>query len=119
MILTAPRFGLIINCKELKTRDVPVTVTAGQLEARVLGLVDTVLSGGRVEDDFVESKSNWPALSKARQLAASANSARGDPVLWIIGLDEDAHQLIPLDSTDPSQWWSQISARFDQDVAPT
>jgi len=95
-----------------------VVLTSAQLETRVLELVDAVRGGDRIEDDLVECKSRWPSTDKARQLAGSANSARGDPLLWILGLDENARQVVPINDQDPAQWWSQIQARFDQDIAP-
>jgi len=96
-----------------------VAITPAQLEARILELVDTVVRGHRIEDDLVECKREWPPISKARQLAGSANSAHGDPILWIVGLDEDAQQIATVDQQDPAQWWSQMQARFDQGIAPT
>ena len=40
-------------------------------------------------DSRVELKAEWPdAVDAARRIAGHANAARGDPVLWIIGLDE-------------------------------
>jgi hypothetical protein len=88
-----------------------------QLEARVLELVDLVLEGGRIEDDLVECKGQWPDPQNrrsARQLAGAANKARGEPILWIIGLDEDAHRLTEVRSVDVADWWPAISSRFDQ-----
>ncbi len=87
-----------------------------QLEARVLGLIDLVLEGGRIEDDLVECKGQWPDPQKrpsVRQLAGAANKARGEPILWIIGLDEDAHTLTEVRSVDVAEWWSAMSSRFD------
>jgi len=87
-----------------------------QLEARVLGLVDLVLEGGRIEDDLVECKGQWPEPQNrrsARQLAGAANKARGEPILWIIGLDEGAHRLTEVGSVDVADWWPAMSSRFD------
>jgi hypothetical protein len=95
-----------------------VPITSAQLEARVLELIEAVESGNRIEDDIVECKREWPGIDKSRQLAASANSARGSQLLWLIGLDEDSQQVVSVGDTDPAQWWSQISARFNQGVAP-
>jgi hypothetical protein len=67
-----------------------------QLEARVIDLVDLVLAGGRIEDDLVECKSQWPdpqQRSSTRQLAGHANKAHDEPILWIIGIDEKTHTL--------------------------
>jgi hypothetical protein len=95
-----------------------MATSLAQLEARVVALVDTVLAGGRVEDDLVECKREWPPVEKARQLAASANAAQGEPILWIIGLDEDAHCIVAIANIDLAEWSSQIESRFDQGVAP-
>lgn len=89
-----------------------------QVEARVLELVDAVRRGERIEDDLVECKREWPGVEKARQLAGSANSAHDSPLLIIVGVDEDAGVVVPVDDTDPADWWSRISARFDQDTPP-
>lgn len=88
------------------------------LEARVLEIIEIVLSGRKYEDDLVECKGQWPDPGNVhRQLAGHANAAGGEPVLWIIGLDESNHMLRELDGTDLAQWWPQVVARF-ADVAP-
>src|SRR5262245_50206703 len=90
-----------------------------QLEARVLELVDLVLAGGRIEDDLVECKGQWPDPQKRpsyRQLAGAANKARGEPILWIIGLDEDAHTLTEVRPVDLADWWPSMSSHFDQEA---
>jgi hypothetical protein len=97
---------------------IPV-LSSAQLEATVLDLVTAVIAGTRIEDDLVECKRTWPEVSKARQLAGAANSAHGSPLLLIIGLDEDARKIVSPDDTDPATWWARMSARFDQEVAPT
>ncbi|MBL1077212.1 hypothetical protein JK358_22695 [Nocardia sp. 2] len=87
-------------------------------EIRVNDIVNHVIAGGKVEDDYVEAKSQWPKPEKARQLAAMANAAGGQPILWLIGLSEDRHLVVPLDSTDPATWWAQVRSRFAHDVCP-
>jgi hypothetical protein len=65
-----------------------------QLEGGVLHLVDRVVKGERVEDFRVECKADWPPAARAaRRIAGQANTARGEPILWIIGLHEDGHQV--------------------------
>ena len=65
-----------------------VDMTPQQLEALVLTAIDCVRSGGQIEDDRIEVKRDWPGISKARQLAGAANRARGDALIYLIGLDE-------------------------------
>jgi hypothetical protein len=85
-----------------------------QLEAQVLTIVDAVVAGHRVEDDRVECKADWPADHKrsARQLAGLANAAAGEPILLIVGLDEQAHAVHELSNVEPATWWGQVGARF-------
>lgn len=90
-----------------------------QLEAHVIELVDLVLAGGRVEDDLVECKGQWPDPQNrrsARQLAGHANKAHDEPILWIIGLDEDARALTQPPPVEVANWWPAMSSRFDQEV---
>jgi hypothetical protein len=88
------------------------------LERLVLRAVDQILSGRRIEDSRIEGKSAWPEPTKARQLAGHANSARGEEIIWIIGIDEETHRLTNPEMPDIAIWWSQIAARFADDVVP-
>jgi len=88
-----------------------------QLEARVLAIYDAVCAGTRVEDGLVELKADWPnPQSAARRLAAHANAAGGEEVLWVVGLDEDSG-LCELSATELADWWAQVRSCFDE-VAP-
>jgi len=82
-----------------------------QLEATVLGAIDAARSGHH-EDDVFEFKRDWPGVDKARQLAASANRARGETLIYVIGLD-DAGTVMPAAEVDPATWFAQLEARFD------
>ncbi|WP_341942335.1 ATP-binding protein [Microbacterium sp. LWH10-1.2] len=92
-------------------------MNATQLEALVLQAVDAVKAGVNPEDDRIEFKRDWPGIDKARQLAAAANQARGDHIIYVIGVDDKTGIVHPLDGTDPATWWAQFEARFDE-VAP-
>jgi hypothetical protein len=85
-----------------------------QIEARAMQAVEAVLAGGRVEDDLIECKADWPDEDKVRQLAAHANAARGDPIIWLIGLDENSHQVTMPSDINPADWWAVMSKRFDE-----
>ncbi|MET3934986.1 hypothetical protein [Arthrobacter sp. OAP107] len=84
------------------------------LEARVISAVDRIRAGQQVENDHIECKRTWPQDSKARQLAGSLNRAGGDPVVYIIGIDENTAQIHDVSGTDIHDWWSQITPKFDQ-----
>ena len=85
-----------------------------QVEAEALQAVEAVLAGGRVEDARIECKADWPDENKARQLAGHANTARGEPIIWLVGVDEKNHSLTRPSPIDPADWWSRMSKRFDQ-----
>jgi hypothetical protein len=91
-----------------------------QLQVRVETLVQHVLDKGRIEDDTVECKAQWPAPSveTALRIGGMANVARSMPALLIVGLDEDAKLITSLTNPpDPSDWFGQFEKWFDQ-VAP-
>ena len=92
-----------------------------RLEAKCHALVDRVLAGNRIEDDLVECKAEWPddPHRAARRIAAHANTARGESILWLIGLDEDNHRVSPLGATDLANWWPAVEKRFADGVAPS
>jgi hypothetical protein len=89
-----------------------------QVELIVIKAVERVLSGRSNEDSRIEFKATWPDVSKVRQLAGHANSARSEEIIWIIGVDEKAGRLTNPESQDAAQWWAQMSKRFDERVAP-
>lgn len=89
-----------------------------QLELITIRAVEHVLSGQTNKDSLIEFKAAWPEISKVRQLAGHANSARGEEKIWIIGVDEKKHALTNPQRQDSAQWWAQMSKRFDGLVAP-
>lgn len=84
----------------------------------MLAAIDHLRGGGASEDDRIEFKRDWPEPGKARQLAAAANRNHGNPLIYVIGVDDQTGQILPAPSlTDVASWWAGIEARFDQ-VAP-
>lgn len=83
------------------------------LEAKVITAVDQLRAGQHVEHDLIECKRSWPQEQKARQLAGSLNRAGGDPVIYIIGIDEKTGKVHDVSDTDILDWWSQITPQFD------
>jgi hypothetical protein len=85
-----------------------------QIEVWCLSIVDRVLAGQPIEDARVEVKAEWPAPDKAaRRIAGHANAARGEPVLWVIGLDEKARAVTGAAGPDTATWLPQVFAFFD------
>ena len=89
------------------------------LEARVVGIAEAVLAGRQVEDDRVELKTIWPVAEHktARQIAGHANASGGEPILWIIGLNEKGGAFGETAGSEPADWWNQLKSHFVE-VAP-
>jgi len=88
-------------------------LTNAQLTSRVIDLVATIVNGERIEDALVEAKADWiDPFHAARQLAAHANAALGEDVLWILGLKEGEGVKV-LSEQEPAAWFAQVAAAFD------
>jgi hypothetical protein len=58
-------------------------------------------------------KAKWPEPSKvARQIAGHANAARGEHILWIIGLDEKSG-VVGADNTELADWLPEVKKCFN------
>src|SRR2546421_7601874 len=89
-----------------------------QLESWTLEVLDRVTSGNPVEDSRVELKREWPKPTEAaRRIAGHANAAQGEPILWIIGVDDKAQSVIGADRKELADWYPSVVSQFD-DVAP-
>lgn len=90
-----------------------------ELELRVLDILERVAKGHPIEDDTVELKAEWPQhhLKAARRIAAHANAARGEPILWLIGVDEK-QGVVGADAEELSRWYYQVRGWFDEQMAP-
>ena len=84
-----------------------------EIEAWVLRVVDQVHKRQPHEDSRVELKSTWPDPEKAaRQIAGHANAARGDYILWIIGLDE-SKGVVGVEEKELASWFLKVESCFD------
>lgn len=89
-----------------------------EIEHWVLKMVERLASGQPIEDSRVELKSAWIPPEKAcRQIAGHANAARGEPILWIIGIDEKTG-VIGARQEELSTWYPQVKSWFNG-LAPT
>lgn len=90
-----------------------------RFEAWVLDVVDRVSSSRSFEDDRVELKANWPTDFRrtARQIAGHANQARGEEILWLIGIDEKRGKVVSTTPTELADWWRSVERWFDE-LAP-
>jgi hypothetical protein len=90
-----------------------------ELEAKILDIIDRVKRNQPIEDSTVELKSEWPEPKKAaRQLAGHANAARGEPITWVIGVDEKACKVVGASQSDSATWLQQVASEFDAGFVP-
>ncbi|GAB4269319.1 MAG: hypothetical protein Kow0029_05310 [Candidatus Rifleibacteriota bacterium] len=89
------------------------------IEFKVLDIIERLEKGHPIEDDTVELKAEWPKdhFRAARRIAAHANSARGEPILWLIGIDEK-NGVVGADFEELSIWFAKLRSRFDQLLVP-
>ena len=85
-----------------------------QLEAWALDIVAEVAAARVPEDARVELKASWPTdiPKAARRLAGHANAAIGEPILWLIGIDEKRGAL-GVDAVETADWLASVFAYFD------
>lgn len=89
------------------------------IERWALQVIDRVDHQQPIEDSRVELKGEWPAdlWRAARRIAGHANAARGEPILWLIGVDETIGVRGAVHA-DFAHWIAPILAYFDQ-LPPT
>ena len=88
-----------------------------QLEIWALNVIDMVKSGKYQEDDLVELKTELPEpnAKNARRIAGHANTARGENILWLIGIDEKSEtNKIPgfNNNIDLANWYPSLQKYF-------
>lgn len=90
-----------------------------EIEFRVLNIIERVVKQQPIEDDTVELKAEWPHdhYRAARRIAGHANAARGEPILWLIGVDEKTG-VTGVDFEELSTWFARVQSRFDAGMAP-
>ena len=94
-------------------------MNAFQIESWAIKVIERVETGQPDEDFKVELKSEWPEPQKAaRRLAAHANASRGEPILWLIGVDQKARTVTGVSHMEVSTWYEQVRAEFDERTAP-
>lgn len=85
-----------------------------ELETLARNIIAQVIAGNTVEDSGVELKSTWLEAEKAaRRLAAHANSARGDAIVWLMGIDEKGKKVVGFEINEMSNWINKLAKQFD------
>jgi hypothetical protein len=62
----------------------------------------------------VELKATWPTdtYRTARRIAGHANASGGEPILWLLGIDEKAG-VVGVERNELANWRSQVESHFD------
>lgn len=89
------------------------------IENWALTILDKVKAKQPVEDTRVELKAEYPTDVKkaARRIAGHANAARGEHILWLIGVDEKTGTVPGASLTDLASWYAGVKSEFDE-LAP-
>jgi len=91
-----------------------MSMTRGELLARCLPILEAAKQGKPVEDSFVELKSQLPQDDKAAGgVAAAANAAGGEEVVWLVGIDEKSHKVEGAPKDELSAWYPRLGHFFD------
>jgi hypothetical protein len=90
-----------------------------QIESWALRVIEQLEKRHNVEDTLVELKAEWPRdpNKAARRLGGHANAARGEPVLWLIGVDEKAGKVVGAPPSEFANWYPSVEKEFDG-IAP-
>lgn len=92
-------------------------MTPLQIESWALRVIERVENRQPNEDDLVELKRDWIDPQRAaRRIAGHANAARGEPILWLVGVDEQAG-VVGASPVDLATWYSAVESHFDE-LAP-
>lgn len=84
-----------------------------EIEAWALREIERVERHQPTEDSRVELKAEWIDPDKAaRRIAGHANALRGEPILWLIGVDQTRGVVGALPN-ELANWWPQVNAQFD------
>jgi hypothetical protein len=93
-------------------------MNASEVKNWALKVIEGVRSGRTGEDGRVECKASWiDAKSIARQFAGHANAAKGEPILWLVGVDDKAGVVTGADRNELANWYPQLVKEFES-VAP-
>jgi hypothetical protein len=90
-----------------------------EIDAWALRVIEQVENKQNNEDTLVELKTEWPSDPNraARRLGGHANAARGEPVLWLIGVDEKAGKVVGAPYSEFANWYPSVEKEFDG-IAP-
>jgi hypothetical protein len=91
-----------------------VCMQSHEIENWTLRVIECAKGGQPFEELRVEIKADWPNSEKAaRRIAAHANAAHGEPILWIIGVDQEG-AVVGARHEEMANWWPSVQKRFNE-----
>ena len=85
-----------------------------EIENWTLKKIEQLKAGEQIEESRVELKAIWiNPQEAARKIAGHANAARGEEILWVIGIDENSHKIVGAKKEELAVWWEQVKSEFD------
>lgn len=85
-----------------------------EIELWAREIIESVLNCQPVEDSRIELKAQWiDPIKAAPRLGGHANAARGENILWLIGVDERNSSLTNIDATEKGDWYKSVEKCFD------
>jgi hypothetical protein len=98
--------------EEIRVAEGKVSMKKADIRYWALQVIERVKNGEPNEDTYTELKSEWIEPKKAaRQIAGHANAARGEPILWLIGVDEEKG-IVGAEHNELSEWFAQVQSCF-------
>jgi hypothetical protein len=90
-------------------------MTRTRIEHWARDIIERLKKGQPIEDAGVELKADWipDHRDAARRIAAQANAARGEPVLFLFGVDQKARKVSGATNVDTADWYAQVKRHFD------
>lgn len=91
-----------------------------EIESWALRIIERVGNNQPVEDSRVELKREWPTdhFKAARRIGGHANAARGERILWLIGIDE-VEGIVGVDYQEVTNWLQGIESQFSHLAPPS
>lgn len=84
-----------------------------EIETWALNIIDRVEAKHPIEDFRVELKAEWIEPERAaRRIAGHANAARGAPILWLIGVDEE-RGVVGAEHEELASWYPKVKSQFN------
>jgi hypothetical protein len=91
-----------------------------EIETWALRILERVDAKSPIEDAAIELKAEWiEPIKAARRLAGHANASRGNPLLWLVGVDEKNGVVVGAKDSELSSWFAVVSSQFNESFTPT